>query len=71
MRVVAAFWWFFVIMTISAYLANLVAFQNFVRPLTEIEKIQDVSDLASQNRVKYGTIKGGSTEAFFRVRKYS
>jgi len=68
-RVVAAFWWFFVIMTISAYLANLVAFQNFVRPLTEIEKIQDVSDLASQNRVKYGAVKGGSTEAFFRDSK--
>merc|ERR1719495_204289 len=68
-RVAAAFWWFFVIMTISAYLANLVAFQNFVRPLTEIEKIQDVSDLANQNRVKYGTIKGGSTEAFFRDSK--
>jgi len=69
MRVVAAFWWFFVVMTISAYLANLVAFRNFVRPPTDTEKIWDVSDLASQNRIKYGTVKGGSTEAFFRDSK--
>jgi len=68
-RVVAAFWWFFVIMIISTYIANLTAFLIFPFPLTEIEKIQDVSDLAKQNRVKYGTVKGGSTEAFFRDSK--
>jgi len=69
LRVVAAFWWFFVIMMLSAYIANLTAFINFNPPPSGIEKIKDVSDLAKQNRVKYGTIKGGSTEAFFKDSK--
>merc|ERR1719369_357867 len=54
---------------ISSYIANLTAFINFNPPPTGIEMIKDVSDLAKQNRVKYGTIKGGSTEAFFKDSK--
>ena len=56
------------IVTISSYIANLVCFLNFDIPPTETEKIQSVEDLADQNRVYWGTVKGGSTEAFFRVR---
>ena len=58
------------IITISSYIANLVAFLNFETPPAETERIQDSMDLAEQNRVKYGTIQGGTTEAFFRVRSY-
>ena len=58
------------IVTISSYIANLVCFLNFDIPPTETEKIQSVEDLADQNRVYWGTVKGGSTEAFFRVRIY-
>jgi len=65
-RVIAVFWWLFVMVTICSYIANLVVFFNFNPPLTEKEKIQDVWALAEQNRVKYGTVQGGSTEAFFR-----
>ena len=57
--------------TICSYIANLVAFFNFNPPLTEKEKIQDVWALAEQSRIKYGTVQGGSTEAFFRVSIYS
>jgi len=65
-RLVAAFWWFFVIILISSYIANLVAFLNFDAPPTEEEKIQNVEDLVYQSSVKYGTVQGGSTAAFFR-----
>jgi len=70
-RLIAACWWFFVIITISSYIANLVAFLNFETPPAETERIQDSMDLAEQNRVKYGTIQGGTTEAFFRGSKFS
>jgi len=69
-RFVAAFWWLFVMVTISSYIANLVCFLNFDIPPTETEKIQSVEDLAEQNRVYWGTVKGGSTEAFFRDSNY-
>ena len=48
--------WFFVMVTISSYITNLVIFNS---PPTEKEKIHDVWDLAGQNRVKYGTVQGG------------
>jgi len=65
-RLVAAVWWFFVIILISSYIANLVAFLNFNPPPTETEKIEDVWDLANQNSIHYGAVQGGSTASFFR-----
>lgn len=65
-RLAAAVWWFFALIVISSYTANLAAF------LTKIhleESIGGVEDLASQNKIRYGLQKGGSTEAFFRVQK--
>jgi len=65
-RLIVASWWLFVLIMISSYIANLVTFANFDRPLTEREKIQSVEDLAKQHKIKYGTVQGGSTAAFFR-----
>jgi len=65
-RLIAAVWWFFVIIMISSYIANLVSFLNYDHLPTEEEKIESVSDLITQEEIQYGTVEGGSTAAFFR-----
>jgi hypothetical protein len=62
--VVAGMWWFFTLIMISSYTANLAAFLTVERMDSPIESAED---LAKQMRIKYGALKGGSTVAFFRV----
>lgn len=57
-------WWFFTLIMISSYTANLAAFLTVERMDSPIESAED---LAKQMRIKYGALKGGSTVAFFRV----
>ena len=56
-------WWFFTLIIISSYTANLAAFLTVERMATPIESADDLSD---QNTIKYGTLIGGSTMTFFR-----
>lgn len=58
-------WWFFTLILISSYTANLAAFLTFERMTDEI---QSAEDLAKQTKIKYGAVEGGSTQAFFRVK---
>lgn len=63
-RTVAACWWFFTLILISSYTANLAAFltvENVVSP------IESAEDLARQSKIKYGTTEGGSTLEFFKT----
>ena len=63
-RMVAGMWWFFTLIMISSYTANLAAFLTVERmesPITGAE------DLSKQHSIKYGCVGGGSTAAFFRV----
>ena len=59
-------WWFFTLIIISSYTANLAAFLTVERMATPIESADDLSD---QNTIKYGTLIGGSTMTFFRDSK--
>ena len=61
---VAGMWWFFTLIMISSYTANLAAFLTVERMESPIESAED---LAKQHTIKYGTVTGGSTHAFFRV----
>ena len=63
-RIVSGIWWFFTLILISSYTANLTSFLTMERMKSPIES---VDDLAKQTEIKYGTIKGGSTMTFFRV----
>ncbi|CAG9787775.1 unnamed protein product [Diatraea saccharalis] len=63
-RMVAGMWWFFTLIMISSYTANLAAFLTVERMDSPIESAED---LAKQTKIKYGALKGGSTAAFFRV----
>ncbi|KAK3919445.1 Glutamate receptor ionotropic, kainate 2 [Frankliniella fusca] len=68
-RMVAGLWWFFTLIMISSYTANLAAF------LTEAglnkESINSAKDLAAQNKVLYGCLAGGSTQGFFANSNFS
>lgn len=63
-RIVGSVWWFFTLILISSYTANLAAFLTVERMVTNINSPED---LAAQTEVAYGTIKQGSTREFFRV----
>ncbi|XP_066156861.1 glutamate receptor ionotropic, kainate 2 isoform X2 [Euwallacea fornicatus] len=65
-RIVGGIWWFFTLIIISSYTANLAAFLTVERMITPIESAQD---LAEQTDISYGTLKGGSTMTFFRDSK--
>ena len=59
-------WWFFTLIMISSYTANLAAFLTVERMESPIES---ADDLSKQHSIKYGCLKGGSTAGFFAVRK--
>ncbi|XP_018578369.1 glutamate receptor ionotropic, kainate 2-like isoform X2 [Anoplophora glabripennis] len=62
-RIVGGIWWFFTLIIISSYTANLAAFLTVERMITPIENAED---LAGQTEIPYGTLESGSTMTFFR-----
>ncbi|CAG5133809.1 unnamed protein product, partial [Candidula unifasciata] len=67
-RIVGSVWWFFTLIIISSYTANLAAFLTVERMLTPIDSAED---LARQTEIQYGTIMSGSTTAFFKNSQFS
>lgn len=67
-RVMAAAWWFFILILVSSYTANLAAFLTVERM---DNPIQSADDLAKQTKVYYGCLKSGSTRAFFQRSNYT
>ncbi|KAH8384925.1 hypothetical protein KR200_007478 [Drosophila serrata] len=65
-RIVGGCWFFFCLIIISSYTANLAAFLTVERMISPIES---ASDLAEQTDISYGTLEGGSTMTFFRDSK--
>lgn len=63
-RIVGSVWWFFTLILISSYTANLAAFLTVERMGTTIKSAED---LATQTEVQYGTLRYGSTYEFFKV----
>ena len=63
-RIAGSAWWFFTLIIISTYTANLAAFLTVERMLTPIES---ADDLAKQTQIQYGTLDAGSTKDFFKV----
>jgi Ligand-gated ion channel len=63
-RIVGSVWWFFTLIIISSYTANLAAFLTVERMQSPIESAEE---LAKQTEIKYGTIDSGSTREFFEV----
>ncbi|XP_075241734.1 uncharacterized protein LOC142336706 [Convolutriloba macropyga] len=61
-RIIGTFWWFFTLIIIATYTANLAAFLTVTRMDSPIEGL---TDLATQQKVVYGTVAGSSLEHFF------
>lgn len=63
-RLVGSTWWFFTLIMISSYTANLAAFLTIERMVSPIESVED---LEKQTEIKYGTRYNGTTMSFFKV----
>ncbi|XP_075752062.1 glutamate receptor ionotropic, kainate 2 isoform X2 [Rhipicephalus microplus] len=61
-RIASSMWWFFSLIMISSYTANLAAFLTAQRMTAPIE---NANDLAKQTKISYGCLDGGSTYRFF------
>ena len=66
-RIIGGTWWFFTLIIISSYTANLAAFLTVELVISPID---NVDDLSKQTDIAYGTRKSGSTFSFFRVSMY-
>ena len=62
-RTVAGIWYFFTLITISSYTANLAAFLTVEKVVYPIESAEDLS---KQTDIKYGCVATGSTRSFFQ-----
>ncbi|XP_071571021.1 glutamate receptor ionotropic, kainate 2 isoform X3 [Temnothorax nylanderi] len=67
-RMLSSMWWFFTLIMISSYTANLAAFLTMGKMETPIKGVED---LAKQTKIKYGALDGGSTSTFFKHSNYS
>ncbi|XP_071125627.1 glutamate receptor ionotropic, kainate 2-like isoform X1 [Mytilus edulis] len=63
-RIISCVWWFFSLIVISIYTANLAAFLTISNAHIPIES---ASDLADQSIYKYGTVEGSQIEDFFKL----
>ncbi|TWW79929.1 Glutamate receptor ionotropic, kainate 2 [Takifugu flavidus] len=62
-RIVGGIWWFFTLIIISSYTANLAAFLTVERMESPIDS---ADDLAKQTKIEYGVVEDGSTMTFFK-----
>lgn len=60
----AGVWWFFTLIMVSSYTANLAAFLTVE---TLVAPFNDIEGLADQKEIQYGAKRGGATANFFRV----
>lgn len=67
-RIVSATWWFFSLIIISIYTANLAAFLTISNAHIPISS---AADLANQDEYNYGTVEDGQIESFFNHTKIS
>lgn len=65
-RILTSAWWFFALILISSYTANLAAFLTVKKINTPIKS---VTDLASQTKIKYGTVQNSGIMQFFKNTK--
>ncbi|KPM07528.1 glutamate receptor 1-like protein 1 [Sarcoptes scabiei] len=65
-RIVGSVWWFFTLILLSTYTANLAAFLTVERMVTPINS---ADDLVKQTEIEYGVLRDSSSMEFFRRSK--
>ncbi|XP_014204503.1 glutamate receptor ionotropic, kainate 3-like [Copidosoma floridanum] len=65
-RTLAGCWWFYCLIIVSTYTANLAAFLTIESPVREVRGIED---LYNQTKIKFGAKKDGSTYQYFESSK--
>lgn len=66
-RILAFFWFVFVLVCIVLYLVALNnIYPSYSNPARPAQPIQNIEDLSRQTEIKYGAVAGGSTMAFFK-----
>lgn len=63
----AGSWWFFCLILINSYTANLAAFLTVETTDKPIQSADDLATKGDQGLVKYGAKRGGATFNFFKV----
>ena len=63
-RLLSGSWWFFSLILISSYTANLAAFLTVTKINTPVSSL---SDLVSQTQIKYGTVNNTNAHSFFKT----
>ena len=59
---VAGMWWFFTLIMISSYTANLAAFLTVSRLETPVESLED---LAKQYKIQFSPMQGSDSMIYF------
>ncbi|GAB6021308.1 hypothetical protein CHUAL_003923 [Chamberlinius hualienensis] len=67
-RTLATCWWFFTVIMVASYTANL--FSMFLIRDLEVP-IKDIYHLEAQHNIKYGCLGSGSTRAFFKNHEFA
>lgn len=64
---IASIWWFFCLIMVSSYTANLAAFLTVE---TVVIPFSNVEELARKKTIAYGAKDPGSTLNFFKVSQF-
>lgn len=64
---VAGMWWFFTLLMVSSYTANLAACLTTENPDSHFNDIEELVERADKLDIKYGAKSGGATANFFIV----
>uniref|UniRef100_A0A3Q3DTP0 Glutamate receptor n=1 Tax=Hippocampus comes TaxID=109280 RepID=A0A3Q3DTP0_HIPCM len=63
-RIIGAIWWFFTLIIISSYTANLAAILTVERMDSPVDSADDI---AKQTKIEYGVVRDGATMTFFKM----
>ncbi|XP_068679822.1 glutamate receptor ionotropic, kainate 2-like isoform X2 [Montipora foliosa] len=63
-RLMASAFWFFILILISTYTANLAAFFTIKRTVATINSLEE---LENQTEIEYGVLDNGSVQTFFKT----
>ena len=66
-RLVAGIWWFFTLIMVSSYTANLAVFLTRETPIPHFNDVFELVQNAEAKNIKWGAKKSGSTVDFFNV----